>query len=109
MLQNPIPPVFPDLAASVRLLASALDHQEPPPGEGQRPALYLDLAEVVAPTAGGLGQLVAVHCRLREMGGRLVLCNVRETAYDVFQAARLTELLDIRLAADAPARPWEAA
>jgi anti-anti-sigma factor len=58
----------------------------------------LDLRAVKLPTAGGLGQLVALHKELRASGSQLVLCNVREEAYEVFRLTRLTELLDVRRA-----------
>jgi hypothetical protein len=58
--------------------------------------LWLDLATVEWPTAGGLGGLVALHRWLRADGGGLVLWNVREEAYEVFRTARLTDVLDVR-------------
>jgi anti-anti-sigma factor len=59
--------------------------------------LLLDLAGVECVTAGGLGQLVALHTRLRESGGRLVLVNVGERAFEVFKLTGLNALLDVRL------------
>jgi anti-anti-sigma regulatory factor len=56
----------------------------------------LDLGGVRVPTAGGVGRLVALHTRLRASGGRLVLCNVGQRAFEVFELTRLTELLDVR-------------
>jgi anti-anti-sigma factor len=58
--------------------------------------LLLDLAGVECVTAGGLGELVALHTRLRDSGGRLVLVNVGERAFEVFAVAGLTGLLDVR-------------
>jgi anti-anti-sigma factor len=58
--------------------------------------LYLDLSGFESPTAAGLGQLVTLHKRLRASGGRLVLCNVGEAAYEVFAVTRLTDVLDVR-------------
>ena len=67
-----------------------------PAYESGRRALFLDLSGVENPTAAGLGELVALHKRLVASGGRLVLCNVGERAYEVFEVARLTEVLDVR-------------
>jgi anti-anti-sigma regulatory factor len=57
--------------------------------------LHLDLARVVAPTAGGLGGLVRLDHRLRKRGGQLVICNVRASAYKVFLLTGLTNALDV--------------
>jgi anti-anti-sigma factor len=59
-------------------------------------ALYLDLSGFENPTAAGLGQLVTLHKRLLASGGRLVLCNVGEAAYEVLAVTRLTEVFDVR-------------
>jgi anti-anti-sigma factor len=67
-----------------------------PANESSRRALYLDLSGIDNPTAAGLGELVALHKRLVASGGRLVLCNVSERAYEVFEVARLTQVLDVR-------------
>jgi anti-anti-sigma regulatory factor len=95
---RPTLPAFPDLAAAARLATRSLDGT----ATGRpRPPLVLDLSGVPAPTAGGLGQLVALHNRLRAMGGRLVLLNVRPLAYEAFKVTRLTDLLDVRRAGEA--------
>src|SRR4051812_41831819 len=94
MLPSPVVPALPDLEASARLMTSSLRQERPARPSG--PTLVLDLGAVAAPTAGGLGQLVGLHRRLRAGGGRLVLCNVGARAYEVFEVTRLTELLDVR-------------
>ncbi len=68
------------------------------PGVDQagRPALVLDLEGVDRPTAAGLGELVALHRRMRDLGGTLILCNVSDTTYEALAVARLTELLEVR-------------
>jgi anti-anti-sigma regulatory factor len=43
-----------------------------------------------------LGQLVALHTKLRAVGGRLVLCEVSPFLYEVFKAAKLPGLLCVR-------------
>ena len=47
-------------------------------------------------TAAGLGELAAFNARLRELGGRLVLCGVRPAAYEALKVCGLTSLLDVR-------------
>lgn len=91
MPSGPITPALPDLETSARLLTRAVAHAPGVP-------LTLDLSDVHALTAGGLGQLVALHNRLRCSGGRLVLCNVGPAAYDALDATRLTGLFDVRRA-----------
>jgi anti-anti-sigma regulatory factor len=56
----------------------------------------VDLSGVEYPTAACLGQLVALNSWVRASGGRLVVDKVSERAYEVFQVARLTEVLDVR-------------
>ena len=81
---------FPDMETSARLISKVFTRVNPP-----RP-LVLDLGDVKVLTAGGLGQLVALHNRLRASGGRLVLSNVGQLAYEALEVTRLTELLDVR-------------
>jgi len=63
--------------------------------------LLLDFYSVEASTAGGLGQLVALHRGLLAAGGALVLFNVGPSAHRVFELTRLTRVLDVRPAAGA--------
>jgi anti-anti-sigma regulatory factor len=58
--------------------------------------LHLDLARVVAPTAGGLGGLVRLDHRLRRQGGQLVIGNVRPSAYKVFLLTGLANALSVK-------------
>ncbi len=62
--------------------------------------LRLDLGGVRFLTAAGLSLLVVARNELRTRGGRLVLCNVGPVAHEVFRAARLDRLLDIRTGTD---------
>jgi anti-anti-sigma regulatory factor len=57
--------------------------------------VHLNLAGIVAPTAGGLGGLIRLHRELRKRGGQLVLDDVRPSAYEVFVLTRLTNVLDV--------------
>ena len=55
----------------------------------------LDLREVESVTASGLGALVALHRRLRNMSGHLTLRNVKPQPLEVIRLCRLDEVLDI--------------
>lgn len=65
-------------------------------GEPAGRCLHLDLAAVLAPTAGGLGGLVALRGHLRAAGGDLALLNVGRQAREVFRLTGLDALLDVR-------------
>ena len=65
-------------------------------GEPPRRGLSLDLSAVGAPTAAGLGGLVALDRRLREGGQRLVLLGVGPLAREVFRVTGLDALLELR-------------
>lgn len=54
--------------------------------ESGRPTLYLDFGRVNLLTSVVIGKLFAVDRRLREAGGRLVLCNLDSAVRGVFQA-----------------------
>ena len=56
----------------------------------------VDLSGVQCLTAACLGQLVALNTWVRASGGRLIVDRVGERAYEVFEVARLTEVLDVR-------------
>ncbi len=60
--------------------------------------LLLDFAGVDFLTAAALGGLVALHARLRDLGGRLVLANLSPRLREVFEVVRLDTLLDLRRA-----------
>ena len=56
----------------------------------------LNFGRVTGLASRMLGQLVALHNRLRAAGGRLVLCEVGPFLYDFFATAKLPDLLCIR-------------
>jgi anti-anti-sigma factor len=58
--------------------------------------LCLDLARLEYLSSSGLALLVTLHRQVREAGGCLRLCNVREVVYEVFAVTRLTSILDVR-------------
>src|SRR5215813_5738489 len=64
--------------------------------EAGRRELHLDLSDVTFATAGGLGQLVALHKATRAEESRLVLLDVAPPLYEVLEVTHLTEVLDIR-------------
>ena len=61
--------------------------------------LRLDLAAVEYLSSEPLGKLIALHKTMQSVGGKLVLENVRPTAYEVFAVTQLTRVLDIIRAA----------
>jgi anti-anti-sigma factor len=66
-----------------------------------RRVLELDMGRVRYLTSTGLGQLVAVHNRLRDLGRSLAVVNVSPRVHELFTVTRLTRVLDIRTAAAA--------
>jgi anti-anti-sigma regulatory factor len=89
-------PAFPDIETSAGLMARAFTDEQPA-AQSHR-ALLLDLGGVQVLTAEDLGRLVALHNCLLDSGGRLILCNVGQRAFEVLELTRLTELLDVRWA-----------
>jgi anti-anti-sigma factor len=61
---------------------------------GQR-KLSLDLGRVDFLTGAALGQLVRLHKKVRDDGGRLNLCNVSPAVYALFEITRLDTLMDV--------------
>ena len=64
--------------------------------EPGRRHLQLDLGNVEYVGSMGLAKLVALHKKVRAVGGQLTLINVDHFVYEVFQVTRLNTLLDIR-------------
>jgi anti-anti-sigma regulatory factor len=63
--------------------------------EGRR-LFLLNFGKVAGLASGLLGQLVALHQKVRSAGGRLVLCEVSPFLYEFFEAAELPGVLCIR-------------
>jgi anti-anti-sigma factor len=61
--------------------------------------LYLDFAEVQCVTSMTIGKLLSLDGRLRAIGGRLILTNVDPSVHQLFEAANLVGIFDIRLKA----------
>jgi anti-anti-sigma factor len=57
--------------------------------------MIVDLAAVHYMSSIGLGMLIGLRQKLRSAGGQLSTCGVREEIYDMFDATRLTRLLDV--------------
>lgn len=64
-------------------------------GEGRR-LFVLNFSRVKGLASRMLGQLVALHKRLQEVGGRLVLCEATPFLYEFFETANLPGFLCIR-------------
>jgi anti-sigma B factor antagonist len=64
-------------------------------GGRTRPRLRLDLGQVRYLTSTALGQLVALHKRVRATGGELVLANVTDPVYEIIRLTCLHEVFDI--------------
>lgn len=98
-------PDTPGGAGTVRLIRGVLDTQaSQAAGEelfrlaaaSERRELRVDLGNVSFLGAAMLGRFVAVHVEMRGTGRRLALHNVPPLACEIFQAARLTELLGVQ-------------
>lgn len=64
--------------------------------ESGQPNLYLDFDRIGLISSIVVAKMLTLDTRLREHGGRLILVNVNATNYRLFEAARLTETLDVR-------------
>jgi anti-sigma B factor antagonist len=58
--------------------------------------LHLDLGEVRFLTSNALGLMVALHKRLRDTGGRLVVLGVSQGIHDLFRLTRLDSIFEVR-------------
>jgi anti-anti-sigma factor len=66
--------------------------------ESGRSNLYLDLGGIRLMASAVLGKMLSLDTKLRKHGGRLILVNIDPFIFQMFHAARLTEILDIRKA-----------
>jgi anti-anti-sigma factor len=64
--------------------------------ESGRPDLHLDLGDVQQMPSAVVGKMIALNNKLHGHGGRLVLTNVDPGVYDLFRAAQLIDVLDVR-------------
>jgi anti-anti-sigma factor len=58
--------------------------------------LYLDFADVDQLASVVIGKLVALNGKLGQHGGRLIVLDVQPSVYEMFRAACLTDVLDLR-------------
>jgi len=58
--------------------------------------LYLDMSQVHHITSMAIGKLLSLDTRLHRIGGRLILSNLEPSVHDLFEAANIAEILDIR-------------
>ena len=84
---------LPTLAAQMFAIAEGLD--------GGR--LEVDLGKVGYLTSTALGKFVGLNKRVRDRGGRLILTNLTDVVYEVFEVTQLHRVLDIRRAEGADA------
>jgi anti-anti-sigma factor len=64
--------------------------------ESGRPNVYLDLSDIRTFPSIVLAKLLSLDTKLHEHGGRAVLLHVDRHLYGIFEATRLTEVLDVR-------------
>src|SRR5689334_7232343 len=65
-----------------------------------RRELLLDLRNVDYMSSTGLGQLLALHKKLRALGGRLVLAHATPLIREIFAVTHLDGVLDLRAGED---------
>jgi anti-sigma B factor antagonist len=61
-----------------------------------RRKLLLNFGNVEFLSSAALGKLVTLNRKVREAEGRLVLCRINPTIYEVFEITKLNKLIDIR-------------
>jgi anti-anti-sigma regulatory factor len=81
-------------ASTIAVLVDELVELARESGQGK---LYVDFSQVRQLANIVFGKLITLDAKLRNMDCRLTLCNVQSYLYQSFQAARLTDNLDIRL------------
>jgi len=59
------------------------------------PRIVLDFVHVGHMSSSALGMLITLHKRVREKDGRMRLCNIRPSIYEVFVITRLNEVFKI--------------
>jgi anti-sigma B factor antagonist len=64
--------------------------------QGDNPKMAIDFTNVDHMSSSALGMLITLHKRIREKGGRLVLCCIQPAIYEVFVITRLNEIFEIR-------------
>ncbi len=60
-----------------------------------RRKLLLDFAQVEFLSSAALAKLIRLHQRLVAVGGKLVLCGISKTIYEIFELTKLDQMLKI--------------
>ncbi len=63
--------------------------------EMEVPKLVLDFASVSHMSSSALGMLITLHKRVREKNGKMRLCNIGPSIYEIFVITRLNEIFQI--------------
>jgi anti-anti-sigma factor len=93
--------VWPDGSNTPAIAEKWLARLEP----GELPVLVVDLSDVTFLTNPMLNLLVSLRARLRAGGGRLVLINLAPLLEQLFAAARLHTLFEVRRDGEGTATP----
>jgi len=64
--------------------------------DSDRKKILLNFGNVESLSSACLGKLIALHKKLNDAGGRLVLCNIRPDLKEVFEITRLDKILNIQ-------------
>jgi anti-sigma B factor antagonist len=59
------------------------------------PQVVINLDAVEKLSTMMLGKIIALHKRIRAVGGRLALCGVESRLYDIFQILKLPQLVPV--------------
>ncbi|HKI35045.1 MAG TPA: STAS domain-containing protein [Gemmataceae bacterium] len=61
-----------------------------------RRKILLNFGNVEFLSSAALGKLIALHKKLQAVGGRLILCNIDDEIYEVFEITRLDKFFHIQ-------------
>jgi anti-sigma B factor antagonist len=61
-----------------------------------RRKILLNFGNVEFLSSAALGKLIALHKKLQAVGGRLILCNIDQEIYEVFEITRLDKFFTIQ-------------
>ena len=60
-----------------------------------RRKILLNFGNVEYLSSAALGKLITLNKKLQNVGGRLILCNIDSTIYEVFEITKLNKLFSI--------------
>jgi anti-sigma B factor antagonist len=60
-----------------------------------RRKLLLNFANVEYLSSAALAKLITLNKKLQQVGGRLILCNISDQIYEVFEITKLNKLFNI--------------